>query len=207
MSETTFRLARGVHVADLSGVREGYGAELTAAGHTVFTVNVSAERLWPVFRRLSAEVREPAFLLLEHGTDEAEERALRTAPDAPFHKDVHYLDGIDHARLLELVEPHAELFVNDGGVNFGYGAHGGTDEVFVGPYKLVYLYADDPAKYRAALAELGFEEARPLRTVWHSISPERPGIRRVLTEARPTIWDVRDELAAQGLYLAERRES
>ncbi|MCA8975868.1 MAG: hypothetical protein KDC98_14195 [Planctomycetes bacterium] len=201
-----FQLARGVTVSDLAGIHEGYSMAVAPKGHTVFTVNVSAERLGEVFRRLSAEVVEPGFLLLETGTHESVEKTLRKSATDPFHKDVYYLDRITHADLLGILGRHGELLVQDGGINFGFGSGTGIDEVFVGPYKVVYIYADAPEKYVRALEESGFGREPQLRTVWENFTQESPGSRHVLTDVATTIQDLIAELESEGLYLAERRE-
>ena len=201
-----FCLPRGISVPDLSGIHEGYSATLAPKGHTVFTINVSAERMDTVFRRLSSEVAEPGFLLLEVGTHESVEKTLRESPTSPFHKDVFYLDALTHEGLLEILRRHGDLLVQDGGINFGYGSGSGTDEVYVGPYKVMYIYSDTPEKYVRALDALGFIREPQLRTVWNNFTKDSPGNRRVLTEVKTTIWDVIAELKGEGLYFAERRD-
>ena len=203
--EEGFRLARGVHVPDLTGIREAYSTEVSTRGHTVFTVNVSAERLELVFRRLSSEVVEPGFFLLETGTPEAVEKELRRSSTDPLHKDVRYLDDISYQDLVQILRRYGDLLVHDGGVNFGFGSGTGIDEVFVGPYKVLQIYADDPQKYILALSDLGLERDPELRTVWSNFTRENPGTRQVLTDVETTIWDMIGELEREGLYFAERR--
>lgn len=200
-----FRLARGITVPDLSGIHEGYSAKLAPKGHTVFTVNVSADRVDTVFRRLSSEVSDPGFLLLEVGTHESVEKTLRKSPTDPLHKDVYYLDSLTHERLLRILDRHVEVLVHDGGINFGFGGSSGVDEVFVGSYKIVYIYSDAPEKYVHALDDLGFKREPQIKTVWDNFTQQSPGSRQVL-DVEPTIWDVIEELKETGLYFAERRD-
>ena len=204
--EETFRLARGISVADLSGIHEGYSVKQAPQGHTVFTVNVSAERMGAVFRRLASEVSDPGFLVLEVGTHESVEKTLRNSPTDPFHKDVYYLDALSHEGLLEILERYGELLIHDGGINFGFGGSGGIDEVFVGPYKILYLHAETPENYVRVLDDLGFAREEQLKTVWDNFTQGSPGSRRVLTDAKTTIWSMIDELQEEGLYFAERRD-
>ncbi len=202
-----FRLVRGVHVEDLSRIREGYSVRVSEEGHSVFTVNVSAERLRAVFERLTSLVVDPGFLVLEVGTNETVERSLRVSSDDPLHNDVFYLDGMTHRELLELMDRGGELLIHDGGIQFGYGSGSGKDEVFVRAYKILSVFADDPDKYHRALSELCIERVAKLRTVWDNFTPDSPGSRRVLDDGRRSIWDLIEELKGAGLYLAERRES
>ena len=89
---------------------------------------------------------------------------------------------------------------------FGFGFHSGRDEVFMGPYKIVYVYADAPERYHVVLEDLGFEQRQPLRTVWKNIGPDSPGSRGMLDDANPTRWQMIEALELQGLRYAERRE-
>jgi hypothetical protein len=201
-----FQVPHGIQVADLTGIHEAYSVTVAQDGYHVFTVNVSAENIHHVFCRLAAQVKEPAFLLLETGTHRDIERQLRKNDADPFHKDVYYLDGVAWADAKPILETYSDLFTHDGEINYGFGSHEGHDEVFVGPYKIFSIYADEPAKYESVLNEMGIIRVDRVRTVRDNFTRDAPGQRRALTEAKPTIWDMIDELKAKGLYLAERRE-
>ena len=202
-----FQLPRGIEIENLDGIREGYSVSLSEGGFHVFTINVSANNILRVFTRLAAEVKQPGFLLLESGTHQDIEKQLRKNETDPFHRDVYYLDGLRWADADEIVDSYSELLVHDGEINFGFGSHDGHDEVFVGPYKVFSIYADQPEKYIAALTELQILRVDRLKTVWENFTPESPGRRKVLTgDSGTTIWDMIGELKQRGLYLAERRE-
>ncbi|MEO8628050.1 MAG: hypothetical protein ABI612_08095 [Betaproteobacteria bacterium] len=201
-----FQVARGIDVPSLSGIHEAYAIELAPNGQTIFTVNVSADRMEAVFDVLSSEVSEPGFLLLEVGTHLSIEKTLRQSSSDPFHKDLYYLDGISHQQLLDILKLYGELLIHDGGVNFGYGGRVGVDEVFVGPYKVLYIYTGAAEKYEHALGKLGFQMEDSLKTVWDNFTSESPGRRNTVTVENKTIWNVIDELKDYGLYFAERRE-
>ena len=206
-SSKEFQLARGVEVSNMAGIQEGYDVKLAPNGHSTFIVNVSAERLSSVFEKLAAEVREPGFLLLEVASHESVELQLRKESSDPFHKDVYYLDNISHQGFFELLGPRLDLLVHDGGVNFGFGSGQGTDEVFVGPYKVLYIYADEPGKYERVLKQLGFARLQPLKTVWDNFTLDSPGKRNVLRDEDTTVELMIERLKGSGLYFAERRES
>jgi len=203
----TFQLPNGIQVADLSGIREAYGVTVAPDGYRVFTINVSAENIHEVFCRLAAEVNQPAFLLLETGTHRDVEAQQRKNDADPLHKDVYYLDGLKWASAKSILDLYAELFTHDGQLNYGFGSHEGHDEVFVGPYKIFTIYADDPSKYETALAELGIGKVERVKSVWDNFTQDSPGKRSALTDASPTIWEMIEQLKQQGLYLAERREN
>ena len=201
-----FQRPRGIDVADLTGIQQSYSVTTAEDGYHVFTVNVPAENIHQVFCRLAAEVNEPAFLLLETGTHRDVEQQLRKNDTDPFHKDVYYLDGLKWSSAQSMVESYARLFIHDGEINYGFGSHEGHDEVFVGPYKIFAVYADEPAKYHSALDELGIPQVERVKTVWENFTQDSPGRRSVLPDAKPTIWDMIEELKEKGLYLAERRK-
>jgi hypothetical protein len=205
-SQGKFRTVDGVTVPDLTGVAEGYSEKTAPAGHSEFTVNVSAERLASVFRELSSQVAGLGFFLLETGTQRDIEVRLRHKPSDPLHKDVFYLDGITVERAHAILAANERNLIHDGGVNFGFGSHTGHDEVFVGPYKIVTVYADVPEKYRTTLRRLGFPKRETLKTVWDNFGPNTPGKRSILEDAKPTRWEMIDALKAEGLHFAERRD-
>lgn len=200
-----FELAAGVEVADLTGIHEGFSSRGTARGYHQLTVNVSAPRLLETVRELARQVSEPGFVVLEVPCEENTEAALREDEGAPFHRDVYYLDGIDFARFVQLLETNAAVLLEDGEVNFGFGSHDGYDEVFVGAYKIVSVYAGEPRKYIDALVAMRFGMEDQIRTIWENISIESPGRRRSLAVDGRTVRDLIAELQDEGLYLAEQR--
>jgi hypothetical protein len=201
-----FQLVAGVEVADLTGIHEGFSSRSTARGYHQLTVNVSAPRLVEAVVGLAGHVAEPGFLVLEVPCEESAEAALREDDGAPFHRDVYYLDGIDYARFAEMVRANAAILIEDGEVNFGFGSHDGYDEVFVGAYKIVSIYAEEPRKYIDALVAMRFGMEDQVRTIWDNISIEAPGRRRSLAVDGRTVRDLIAELRDEGLYLAEQRE-
>lgn len=200
-----FRLVQGVEVANLSGLEEAYSVKLVPKGYHVFTVNVSAEKIPKAFRRLASEVAAPAFFLLELPTHRDVEEELRTSPSDPFHRDVYYMDGLTWPVAEDIFAGYEFLLTHDGEANFGYGSRVGRDEVFVGAYKIFYIYADNAEKYHVALRELGYQEVPQMKTVWDNFTQQSPGRRSVLTDTTPTIWQMAEQLKEKGLYLAERR--
>jgi hypothetical protein len=204
--KNAFQLPRGIQVADLTGIREGYSVAASQDGYHVFTINVSAEKIHPVFCRLAALVDEPGFLLLEVGTHRDIEQTLRKSDTDPFHRDVYYLDDQRWTDVNPIVDTFSTLLAHDGGLNLGFGSHEGHDEVFVGPYKIFTIYADNPKKYEAVLDELGYAKAERIRTVWDNFTHDSPGSRNVLTDAQPTIWEMVEQLKPKELYFADRRE-
>lgn len=204
--DSPFRLAEGVEVNDLTGIEQGYELNQSEEGYYTFTVNVSAENMPHVFNELSGLVIGPGFIVFEIPTHEDEEKNLRQSESDPYHNDVYYLDGISWAKAKTIIDANTHLLFNDGMIHFGYGSHSGYDEVFVGQYKILTIYAEQPAKYQSALESLGIPRFDDLTTVWDNFTDDSPGKRFALTDLDKTIYEIVEELKAEGLYFAERRE-
>lgn len=200
-----FATVEGCQVPDLTGIHEGY-SETSADGYQVFTVNVSAENIATTFLRLAELPRGPVFFTIEVGTCKDVEATLRKKDSDPLHRDVYYLDGLSPEAAGKVFTAYERIFANDGEINFGIGSHQKHDEVFVGAYKVFYIYTVEPDKYRLALDAMGFRAEPKIKTVWKTFTPDLPGKRAVLTKTTKTIWDVVEELKKQGLRLAERRD-
>lgn len=204
--KSQFTFPRGITISTPNDIHEGYSVTRRPEGYSFFLMNVSAERIPNVFLSLAALVKEPGFLTLEVGTHRDVDTQLRRKDTDPYHKDVYYRDGLTQAAVAGIFRKYETLLVNDGGVSFGYGSHTGHDEVFVAAYKIFHIYADEPEKYRTALAQLGLVEEPQLTTVWDTFTRSSPGSRTVLLEGPVTIWNMIDELKSNGLRFAERRE-
>ena len=196
----------GVAVSDLTDVGEGYSLRVTDQGYSLFTVNVSADRFRDTYLGLAKQVRAPGFAVIEVPTNARDEDRLRTSGAAPFHRDVYYLDGITFETYCLIFEKYSQLLIDDGGTTFGFGSHQGYDEVFVGKYKVVSIFADMPERYVQALELMGYRQQDRLRTVLDNITPETPGEKISVTVDGKRIYDVIEELLHRGFYLAERRK-
>ncbi len=201
-----FQLAEGINVANLDGIAEGYSVQQPDAGHARFVANVSVERLELAVLELASLVNSPGHLIIEKGTHRDEEERLRKTDADPFHCDVFYLDNIAYSAFREIFLRYARFFVHCGGTNAGFGSGKGTDEVFIGSYKVLAIYTHEPGKYVRAFERLRVPACPELKTVWDNFTAEAPGERRVITVAGKTIHDAVDELKKEGLYFAERRE-
>jgi len=199
-----FQTVEGNHVPNLTGIQEGYTKKYVN-DYWHLAANVSAEHIEKMFCDLCAKVREPAFLLLEHGTNQKEEENLRQSDQDPFHLDVFYLDGLDYKRFEAIYDVYHELLVHDGEICFGYASHNGTDEVYVGAYKIFHIYTDTPEKYEQVLERAGFVLLENMKTVWDTFTADTPGARRCIKKNNIDIYEMVNQLKEQGLYFAEYR--
>jgi hypothetical protein len=201
-----FKLAAGVKVADLRGIKEGFSVEEADDGASVITVNVSAEKLQTIYLGLAGLVRVPGFAVVEIPSNEKGEVKLRKDSTAPFHKDTYYLDGISFDYYQSFFLYYSPLFIDDGFITFGFGTHSGYDEVFVGRYKIFSIHTDEPRKYVQYLKAQKYQQRLPLKTVYDTFTRETPGSTEMVTIRGKTIYDLIEHLQQKGFYFAERRE-
>jgi len=201
-----FKLAAGVKVADLSGVKEGFSVQVTGQGYSQIKVNVSAEKLQTIYLGLAGLVRVPGFAVVEIPSNEKDEVKLRKDSTASFHKDTYYLDGISFDNYLSIFQSYSQFFIDDGEISFGFGSHTGYDEVFVGRYKLISIYADEPRKYIQYVEAQNYQCCETLKTVFDTFTRQTPGMTEIVTIHGKTIYDLIEPLKQKGFYFAERRE-
>lgn len=196
---------KGNHVPCLEGIEEGYTVRKNKEFYQLI-INVSAENIDRVFRSLCMRIRTPGFLLLEHGTNTKIEEQLRKSDTDPFHKDVYYLDRLEHASFFQLYDKYKELLINDGEINYGFGSHTGMDEVYIGPYKIFTIFTDEVEKYFEVLSDVGIPKVEELKTVWQNFTKDAPGGRMTIKHNGIDIYKMVELLTEMGLYLGERRE-
>lgn len=199
-----FQTVVGNFVSNVDELREGYTKQ-RGDDYWLLQINVSAEHIDSLFRLLCGQVRQPSFLVLEHGTNQKDEETLRTSDQDPFHKDVLYLDNLEYQKFEEIYNKYKELLIHDGEICYGLGSHNGMDEVYVGAYKIFFIFTDTPDKYEAILQELGFKLFERMKTVWSVIRHDNPGQRRCVKKNGIDIYEMVEALKSEGLYLAERR--
>lgn len=199
-----FKLAKGVTVANLEGISEGYSQQIIDPGKFVITVNVSAERLADIYLGLCSLIKTHSFAFVQIPTNEKDEIKIRQSPQDPFHDDLYYLDGLTYEVYQTIFQKFAGFFVDDGQITFGFGSHTEYDEVFVGRYKVVTIYADDPAKYVHYLEAQRFPRRDPLRTVFDNLSEKTPGATHSIKINGKSIYDLIEVLQKGGFYFAER---
>ena len=197
---------KGVTVPFPERLAEGYQVSTRESGGYYIVLNVDGRRLEEVFRALVELVSDPGFLILESPCNQVKEEELRKSDTDPFHRDVYYMDGLERWQFLEIFNEYADILIHDGFIRFGFGEHGNKqlDEVFVGAYKIVSIYTDDPAPYESLLAEFGIPRVDKLITAWDTFSAEHPGICDRWSRGEVDIYFMIEQLMRErGLYLAK----
>ena len=202
---SSFHLAEGMIVANLDGIHECYEVK-ERNGTFAFTANVSVQNIDNLIRAFCENLEEPCFFNLEVPSNEKDEQALRKANTDPFHCEVYYWDGLSRDFLLTIVDKYGELLINDGMTCFGFASHTSHDEIYLGRYNIVTIFSSDKVHYKQLLSEQGIPQEEQIKTVWDNFSQTMPGHTKRIHINGKDIYDVVDELKAEGLYLAERRE-
>lgn len=198
-SGAAFKTAAGVKVPSVEGLFNSYELD-EKDGIARFALNVSVDTLSALMDRFIAELEAPAFFVLELPAKNNEENELRNKADDPMHKNVYYLDNLSAEELAQLWEENRELLLNDGMVAFGFASHITGEEIYVGKYKVSYIFSRSQAKHEAILEEMGFEQVKTIDTVWKHFTQSTPGSTFLLTVDGKTIYDLLEELTERGMY-------
>jgi hypothetical protein len=199
----SFLTVDGISVPRSDCLREEYELRPRRDDLDHVICNVSAERLGTVFEVFVARMRFPGFLVLEVPCNEAREIELRGDDTTRRHREVYYLDGLEPDTLEAILRPDLDLLIHDGLTHFGYGANGSRDEIFVGAYKILHLFAGDWTRFRDVFAAFAIPATARITTAWDTFTPEHPGARRRLERNGRDVYDlVEDLMRGHGLYLA-----
>ena len=172
-------------------------------------VNVDASRLAHIFRELAGLVPDPGFLVLETPCNEVREMELRKTDDDPNHRDVYYLDGLEQSRFQTLFTNYSDLLIHDGFVQFGYGSHdtSRTNEVFVGDFKVLWIFAIDPEPYEEKIRGWRIPRVEKLLTARDTFTQEHPGYKNRWSRGNFDIYEMLETLIrSEGLYHAKTIE-
>lgn len=164
-----------------------------------------------LFRGLATRLAEaPAFFVLE---------VIRRAPRGMAElvdeqgrelaiKNVYYLDDIDAERLGVLLDDHGALLRKEALLRFGYGAHSGADEVYVGRGGVLYVFTRKGELARETLEAAGLRQLEPQSELAGKQIDDFPAPAPPLAasgEREIAIQELLERLEAEGLYFAEQR--
>ena len=142
--------------------------------------------------------RTPCFFILEIPTGEKEEQLLRQEKTDPFHNDVFYCDGLSKKTILEIMEKHGELLINDGMVCFGISSHASHDELYIGRYKIATIFTSDEYNYKEFMSEMEIPFEEEIKTVWENFTRDTPGTTSTITVNNKNIYDLTEDLKEYG---------
>ena len=164
--------------------------------------NVHAEKILEVFQHFIAIHDEPLFFILELpvSIDREKEIAMNE-----LHKDVYYIDDCSIEECLVLLIRYGDLLVNDGLSKFGFGGHKSHDAIMLDSYNVVTIYSKELSKFNDFFEPHNIQFVEELVTASETFSETSPGISEIYESNGKTVYDLPEELAEWGIYLAETR--
>ena len=167
--------------------------------------NVHSEKILEVFQHFIAIHDEPLFFILELPVSIDREKVIVKNIIKESHKDVYYIDGCSREECLALLIRYGDLLVNDGLSKFGFGGHKSHDEIMLDSYNVVTIYSKELSKFNDFFEPHNIQFVEELVTAWKTFSKTSPGISEIYESNGKTVYDLPEELAEWGIYLAETR--
>ena len=167
--------------------------------------NVHAEKILEIFQHFIVIHDEPLFFILELPVSIDREKVIAKNIIKGSHKDVYYIDGCSREECLALLIRYGDLLVNDGLSKFGFGGHKSHDEIMLDSYNVVTIYSKELSKFNDFFEPHNIQFVEELVTAWKTFSKTSPGISEIYESNRKTVYDLPEELAEWGIYLAETR--
>ena len=167
--------------------------------------NVHAEKILEIFQHFIVIHDEPLFFILELPVSIDREKVIAKNIIKESHKDVYYIDGCSREECLALLIRYGDLLVNDGLSKFGFGGHKSHDEIMLDSYNVVTIYSKELSKFNDFFEPHNIQFVEELVTAWKTFSKTSPGISEIYECNGKTVYDLPEELAEWGIYLAETR--
>ena len=167
--------------------------------------NVHAEKILEIFQHFIVIHDEPLFFILELPVSIDREKVIAKNIIKESHKDVYYIDGCSREECLALLIRYGDLLVNDGLSKFGFGGHKSHDEIMLDSYNIVTIYSKELSKFNDFFEAHNIQFVEELVTAWKTFSKTSPGISEIYESNGKTVYDLPEELAEWGIYLAETR--
>ena len=167
--------------------------------------NVHSEKILEVFQHFIAIHDEPLFFILELPVSIDREKVIAKNIIKESQKDVYYIDGCSREECLALLIRYGDLLVNDGLSKFGFGGHKSHDEIMLDSYNVVTIYSKELSKFNDFFEPHNIQFVEELVTAWKTFSKTSPGISEIYESNGKTVYDLPEELAEWGIYLAETR--
>ena len=167
--------------------------------------NVHAEKILEIFQHFIVIHDEPLFFILELPVSIDREKVIAKNIIKESHKDVYYIDGCSREECLALLIRYGDLLVNDGLSKFGFGGHKSHDEIMLDSYNVVTIYSKELSKFNDFFEPHNIQFVEELVTAWKTFSKTSTGISELYQSNGKTVYDLLEELAEWGIYLAETR--
>ena len=167
--------------------------------------NLHAEKILEIFQHFIVIHDEPLFFILELPVSIDREKEIAMNIINELHKDVYYIDDCSIEECLVLLIRYGDLLVNDGLSKFGFGGHKSHDEIMLDSYNVVTIYSKELSKFNDFFEPHNIQFVEELVTASETFSETSPGISEIYESNGKTVYDLPEELAEWGTYLAETR--
>ena len=167
--------------------------------------NVHEEKILEIFQHFIAIHDEPLFFILELPVSIDREKEIAKNIINESHMDVYYIDNCSIEECLVLLIRYGDLLVNDGLSKFGFGGHKSHDEIMLDSYNVVTIYSKELSKFNDFFEPHNIQFVEELVTACETFSETSPGISEIYESNGKTVYDLPEELAEWGIYLAETR--
>ena len=167
--------------------------------------NVHAEKILEIFQHFIVIHDEPLFFILELPVSIDREKEIAKNIINDSHMDVYYIDNCSIEECLVLLIRYGDLLVNDGLSKFGFGGHKSHDEIMLDSYNVVTIYSKELSKFNDFFEPHNIQFVEELVTACETFSETSPGISEIYESNGKTVYDLPEELAEWGIYLAETR--
>ena len=167
--------------------------------------NVHAEKILEIFQHFIVIHDEPLFFILELPVSIDREKEIAKNIINDSHMDVYYIDNCSIEECLVLLIRYGDLLVNDGLSKFGFGGHKSHDEIMLDSYNVVTIYSKELSKFNDFFEPHNIQFVEELVTACETFSETSPGISEIYESNGKTVYDLLEELAEWGIYLAETR--
>ena len=167
--------------------------------------NVHAEKILEIFQHFIVIHDEPLFFILELPVSIDREKEIAKNIINESHMDVYYIGNCSREECLVLLIRYGDLLVNDGLSKFGFGGHKSHDEIMLDSYNVVTIYSKELSKFNDFFEPHNIQFVEELVTACETFSETSPGISEIYESNGKTVYDLPEELAEWGIYLAETR--
>ena len=195
----SFELVQGVSADNLEGIHSAYQSDENG-----ISAILSGELISPVVVGVVEHMKEPVFFFMEIPCSQDEEKKLRKSKSDPFHYNVYYLDGCTISVAKAIIKRYGSLLVNDGLCSFGFGSHENGEEIYCMKYQEVRVFGKAKT-YEDVFKRLNIPEKENYKSMWDNFSDETPGSSSAVEINGESVYDIIENLKAEGMYLAETR--
>ena len=194
-------LVKGHQVSLVENLFESF----TKLTENYLMANVHEEKILEVFQHFIAIHDEPLFFILELPVSIDREKEIAKNIINDSHMDVYYIDNCSIEECLVLLIRYGDLLVNNGLSKFGFGGHKSHDEIMLDSYNVVTIYSKELSKFNDFFEPHNIQFVEELVTACETFSETSPGISEIYESNGKTVYDLPEELAEWGIYLAETR--